>query len=281
MRLAKLAVIASASALAALAVDRIPSAAQTKAQGTTAPERIAVTPKKLSPAALARPAQKPYQPVAVILPPASNDATLAAFRQDLVAVARHRVYHELSGVVVAQGFFWDRDFDGTFDPKKSAVDNLAAALRLESRGGSGWDLLAALAGETSAAPIPSRNGVLCGPARPQFDDGDLERLLDATRSSMLDWAYPRTDRTPVRAAPRADAANIDTLGLHFIRFLGFEANDNDLDPWRTSWARIATPAGTIGFVAPMSLMSPAGEQLCFRQDGFGRWHIAGYVGAGN
>src|SRR5215470_16330618 len=102
MHLAKLAVIASASALATLVAACIPLAAQTKAQGMTERERAAATARRPAPAMPARPTQKPYEEVAVILPPASDDPALATFRQELIAVARRRVYHELSGVVVAQ-----------------------------------------------------------------------------------------------------------------------------------------------------------------------------------
>lgn len=253
--------LASGSPCAAQAVDRTPTSAAAKKSPTSAP--------------------KPYKPVAVTPPSAPDDPGLATFRRDLAGVAQRRVYGELAAVVIAQGFFWDRDFDGGFDPKKTATENLAAALRLESRDGSGWRLLAALAGEASIWPIPSRLGVVCTPANATYDDVELDNVIDTTRTDALEWSYPRADRTPVRATPRVDAPLVDTLGLHFVRVLGFEAKDGGPDPQRTAWARIATPSGKIGFVAPATLLSPYAERLCFGKDALGRWRIAGYVGGGD
>ena len=61
---------------------------------------------------------KPYQPVAVKLPPAVADESFVAFRQELAAAAKGRVYAELTRLTVAHGFFWERDFDRRFDPRK-------------------------------------------------------------------------------------------------------------------------------------------------------------------
>ena len=85
------------------------------------------------------PPLKPYAPVAITLPAASSDASFAAFRAELAAVAKSRVYVALGRLVQPQGFFWDRDFARAFDPRKPAVDNLAAAIQLEHRNGSGWN----------------------------------------------------------------------------------------------------------------------------------------------
>src|SRR5687767_5222799 len=81
---------------------------------------------------------KPYQPVAVKLPPAVADESFVAFRQELAAAAKGRVYAELTRLTVAHGFFWERDFDRRFDPRKPPVDTLAAAIRLEHLDGAGW-----------------------------------------------------------------------------------------------------------------------------------------------
>ena len=59
----------------------------------------------------------------------------------------------------------------------------------------------------------------------------------------LDWAYPRRSDTPVRAAPQAGAATVDTLGLHFVRLLGFDGSDGAGAASRNRWARVVTPAG--------------------------------------
>src|SRR4051812_29318897 len=74
-----------------------------------------------------RPA-RPYAPVAIALPAPLDDASFVAFRATLAAAAKSRVYAELVPLVTAQGFFWGRDFGQRFDPRKPAVDNLAAAV---------------------------------------------------------------------------------------------------------------------------------------------------------
>src|SRR4051812_23042066 len=78
--------------------------------------------------ALAQSPPKPYAPVAITRAAASDDASFIKFRTALAAAAKSRVYAELAPLVLAQGFFWDRDFGQLFDPRKPAVDNLAAAV---------------------------------------------------------------------------------------------------------------------------------------------------------
>jgi len=60
------------------------------------------------------------------------------------------------------------------------VDNLAAAIALEQANGAGWDALAAFAAEAAVEPLESRPGVVCAPARPNYDGVAFSRLLDVT-----------------------------------------------------------------------------------------------------
>src|SRR5882757_6044714 len=110
-----------------------------------------------------------YAPVAITLPAPSADPSFVAFRAAIAAAAKTRIYAELEALVQPQGFFWDRDFGQGYDPRKAAVDNLAAAIDLEHRNGMGWDRLAKLAEEKSIEPLDSRPGVVCAPARPAYD----------------------------------------------------------------------------------------------------------------
>ncbi len=224
---------------------------------------------------------KPYQPVAVTIPAAPVDASFTLFRAELAAVAKRRVYDELARLVAARGFFWERDFGGGHDPRRAGIDNLAAALRLERGDGSGWAALAGFAAEASAAPIAARPDVLCGPARPQFDQAEFGILLDRTRSDAADWSYPPADRLEVRAAANADAAALETLGLHFVRVIGGERQASGHDRARTAWIEIVTPGGRTGFVPPGTLLSQAPERLCYGKDVTGRWRISGYVAGGD
>ena len=226
----------------------------------------------------AAPSPKSYHPVAVKLAEATEEASFLAFRNELAAVAKGRIYAELERLVMAQGFFWDRDFNGGFDRKRPAVDNLATAIRLERRNGMGWDTLAVFAAETTTSPFTGRPGIICAPGEVRFDDVEFDRLMDDTRSKPRDWIFPRADKILVRAAPRGNATVIDTLGLTLVRLLGFLAKDNEPDTMRAAWARVITPAGKTGFVAPGALMPASPERLCYGKDGFGRWRIAGFVG---
>ena len=224
---------------------------------------------------------KPYAPVAITRPAASDDASFVAFRAALAAKAKSRIYAELAPLVLAQGFFWGRDFGQAFDPRKPAVDNLAAGIALEQGNGAGWDTLAAFAAEATVEPLDSRPGIVCAPARPGYDGVAFSRLLDMTATTGIDWAYPRADETPMHAAPRPDAAKAGALGRHLVRLMGFEGPDSDVAPGRRLWARVTLPDGKPGFVASGRLMSLTAERLCYVKDSAGAWRIAGYIAGGN
>jgi hypothetical protein len=222
---------------------------------------------------------RPYAPVAITRPAASDDASFVAFRTALATAAKGRLYSELAPLVLERGFFWGRDFGLRFDPRKPSVDNLAIAIALERGSGTGWQTLAEFAAEAAVEPLDSRPGVICAPALPNYDGIEFSKLLDSSVTSDIDWAYPRADETPVRGAPQQGADQIGTLGLHFVRLLGFEGPDSEPSPGRVQWARVVLPDGKQGFVAPGSLMSLTPERLCYTKDLAG-WRIAGYIAGG-
>jgi hypothetical protein len=224
-----------------------------------------------------RPA-KPYPTVVLALPDALPDASFRVFRERLAAVANRRSFAELEPLV-AREFFWERDFARGFDPGRPAVDNLAAAIRLEHADGSGWQALAALAAEATAEALPARPGIVCAPAPPIYDALAFARMLYEAHGAEFDWTYPRADRTPVRASAEAGAPVIDTIGLHFVRRLGYGPSAKGTT--RRSWSRIVTPSGLVGFVAPRDLLSLVSERLCYGQDVVGRWNIAGFIAGAN
>jgi hypothetical protein len=260
----------------AMAFACAPAAAQ---QAANEFQHFVVTGSKARAPATPAFASKPYQAVAVKLPSADEDASFETFRQELGAVAKARLYAELARLMTMHGFFWDRDFNGGFDGRQPAVDNLAAAIRLEHRNGTGWGTLATFAAEATASPFTSRPGIICSPAVPSYDGVEFDHLVDETRSHARDWVTPRTEKTAVHAAARSNAAVIEILGPALVRLLGYLAKDKEPDTIRNAWVRVATPAGKIGFVAPRALMSLSAERLCYGKDGFGRWRIAGFVGA--
>jgi hypothetical protein len=222
-----------------------------------------------------------FERVKVTPPPAPNDPSFAAFRQNLASVARGRVFDELARNVVPQGFFWDRDFADGFDPKKSGAENLAAAIRLEQGSGIGWERLADFAAEPTATEIPAAPGVLCAPGRPAFDQDDFDRLVEATRSSATDWVFPRAEGLELHASPRSASAIVEKLGGYFVRVIHFDTTPANAEPLHTSWARIVAPSGKIGYAAPNTLASLSAPQLCYLKDITSRWHITGFVGVGN
>jgi hypothetical protein len=242
---------------------------------------IAAAPAMAQSAARPPAIGKPFAPIAVKLPPPPNDPSFAAFRQNLAAVARRRVFDELARNVVLQGFFWDRDFAKSFDPKRTGAENLATAIRLEHDSGIGWQTLADFAAEPTASTMPAVPGVLCAPGWPNFDQDDFDGLIEATRSSASDWVYPRAAGVELRAAPRQASPLIETLDLSLVRVLRFETAPANADPLRTAWTRVAAPSGKIGYAAPDTLNALSAPQLCYAKDVTGRWTIAGFIGGGN
>lgn len=232
----------------------------------------------LTAAALAQsPRSAPYKAVEVTLPAALKDPSFEAFRKQLAAVARKQDRAALRRLVTPSDFFWEADFGGLFDEKKSGFDNLLRALPLNVP--QGWADLAAFAAEPTVGPLDGHPGVVCAPAPPRYADVDLDPLLDATRSDVIDWYYPRQSGLEARAEPDAKAAAVESIGLVLVRVLGFDRGGDERHPSRSKWARIATPGGRIGFVAPGTLLSPLANRLCFRQSS--GWRIAGFVGGGD
>jgi hypothetical protein len=225
-------------------------------------------------------APKPYMPVAVTPAKPFTDSGFAAFRKAIGAAAKSRLYGDLEALVQAQGFFWDRDFGRGHDPRRPSVDNLAAAIGLERRDGAGWNMLAVLATEDAVEPLDSRPGVVCAPARPNYDSIEFSKLLDKTYTGEIDWAYPRAGETLVRLAPQAGAPPVGKLGLQFVHLLGFDGPESDV-PGRNQWARVALPDGKTGYTAPGSLMSLTPDRLCYIKDLVVGWRIAGFVAGGN
>jgi hypothetical protein len=215
----------------------------------------------------------PYKAVAVTLPPRQNDASLEAFRKELGDIAKKKDRAALAGKIVAKGFFWQREDTNDADPKKSGIDNLAAALGLDAPDGSGWQAIENYAAEPSAAPMPDMKGVLCSPAAPSFDEAEMEKVAQSTRTDPADWAYPTASGLEIRAKAEAGAAVVEKLGMVMVRILPEETDASG------DWLKVVAPSGKVGF-APANALAPFGaDQICYQKDG-GGWKIVGYVGAG-
>jgi hypothetical protein len=223
----------------------------------------------------------PYKPVPVKVAPLVTDPALETFRKQLVAVAQGKDRTALARMVVAKGFFWERDDgqDGA-DPKKSGIDNLAAAFNLEDKDSPGWEALAVVAAEPHVAPDPQKKGVACAPTVPDLDGKAFEALAQQTKSDPAEWGFPYTAGVEVRADPKADAPVIDKLGLALVRVTIDESPLHAVEGTSAEWIRVVTPSGKIGYAAAGTIGALASDQICYSKDASG-WKIAGLVGGGD
>jgi hypothetical protein len=216
---------------------------------------------------------KPYKTVLVGAPAPLSDASFEAFRKQLDEIAKRKDRAGLGRLVVAQGFFWEGEKGNKADKRKSGADNLAVALQLSAKDGSGWEALAGYASDPTASPLPGKTGVVCGPAEPVFNAKELQEVAKATGTDEGEWGYPMQPGLEVRAAAQPNAPVVEKLGMHFIRVMPEDGPGNEQNPM----LRVVTPTGKVGFV-PVDALSPLGsEQLCYVKDASG-WKIAGFIG---
>jgi len=254
-----LAVLAAAS----LAVAPTP----VLAQGQQQPQILPLKPPPPPPI-------KPYTPVAAKPPVAYDDTAFVAFRKQLADVTAKKDRAALAKLVVAQGFFWIQDKDMA-DPKKPGIDNLANAVGLIAKDGSGWSTLGGYASEPTAAELPDHKGVFCAPADPTIDPKAFEALGEATQTDPSEWGYALKDGVEVHAEAQPSSPVVEKLGLNLVRVLPDTAAPNDPNP--PAFLHVATPSGKSGFVA-MDAIAPLGnDQMCYTKDSSG-WKITGYIG---
>lgn len=221
---------------------------------------------------------KAYKPVAVQLPGPFNDASFEAFRKQLADIAQKKDRAALAKLVVTQGFFWEAEDGDKADKKKPGIDNLGAAIGLAGKDAEGWNLLLGYAGDPTAAPFPGKQGVVCTPADPTFDEKALEELAKATQTDPGEWGYPLADGVEVRSSNNAKAPVSEKLGLYFMRIL---PDENDDPPsGRIPLIKVVTPSGKTGFVAADAIAPLGNDQICYVKDAAG-WKITGFVGSGD
>ncbi len=227
-------------------------------------------PRGAPPSASAR----PYKPVAIALPKPMEDASFDALRKQIGEAAARKDRAALARLVVAQGFFWQRENGDNADKRKSGIDNLANALGLNNKDGAGWDMLVGYAEDPSASASAERKAAVCAPADPTFDRKAFDELTKATQTDVMDWGYTVSDGIEVHASTQADAPVVDKLGLAFVRI------SPENKPGSASYMRIVTPGGTTGYVSVDSIAPIGNDQICYVKDG-GGWKIGGYVGGGD
>ena len=219
---------------------------------------------------------KPYTPVAITLPPVLNDPSFIAFRKTLGDTAQNKDRAALAKLIVAKGFFWLQDKD-LADPNKSSIDNLAKAIDLDSKTGTGWETLAEAASEPTAAEAPQNKGLFCAPAPPGLDPEAFSKLLQATEteSDISQWGFPTENGLEVRAASKPNAPVIDKMGLYLVRVLPDSAPPDT--PGAPSFLHVALPNGKAGYVLAVTIAPIATDQICYVKDASG-WLITGYIG---
>src|ERR1043166_211906 len=222
----------------------------------------------------------PYKPVPVKVAPLVTDPSLAAFRNELAAVAQRKDRAALARMVVAKGFFWERDDGQGADPKKSSVENLAVAFNLEGNDSPGWDALAQAAADPHAAPDPQKKGVACAPVVPDLDGKAFEALAQTTKTDPSEWAFPYAAGVEVRAEPKADAPVTEKLGLALVRVTIDESPLHAVEGTSAEWLRVITPSGKFGYVPAGSIGALVSDQICYIKDASG-WKIVGLVGGGD
>jgi hypothetical protein len=216
---------------------------------------------------------RPYKAVMVTAPAPLSDPSFEAFRKTLADVAKRKDRVALGKLIVAQGFFWMQDKD-LADKRKPVIDNLAKAIGLDAKDGSGWDLLSGYAADPTGMPMPDRKGIICAPADPTFNVQELQAVGKATQTQPGDWAYPAKDGIEVRAAAKPDAPVVEKMGMHFVRVLPDSAPPAGNAP---PFEHVALPSGKTGFVPADVLVPLGGDQMCYAKEA-GGWKIAGYLG---
>jgi hypothetical protein len=216
----------------------------------------------------------PYKAVAFTPPPVINDPSFEAFRRQLADIARRKDRAALARLVVAQGFSWEQEKGDVADKRRPGIDNLAKALELDARDGSGWEALAGYAGDPTGTRVPT--GAVCGPADPVFNEKELEDLAKATQTDFGEWGYPAGPNIEVRSAPRPNASVIEKLGTFFVRVLPDNGPAN-ANPQAPAFLRVVLPSGRTGFVPAEAIVPLGNDQLCYVKEASG-WKIAGFIG---
>lgn len=220
----------------------------------------------------AAPAQ-PYKAVPVGLPAPLADAGLDALRKQIGELSQHKDRAGLARLVVAQGFFWERENGDRADKRKSGFDNLATVLGLNNKDGAGWEILFSFTDDPTASSSPDHKGAVCAPAEPTFDGQAFDALLKATQTDVSEWGYPVSAGIEVHALAQAAAPVIEKLGVNFVRVMPEGAATSP------SYLRVVTPAGKTGYVSVDSIAPIGNDQICYVKDA-GAWKIGGYIGGG-
>lgn len=220
----------------------------------------------------------PYKAVAIKLPESFKDKSFETFREQLAEIAERKDRAALAKLI-HKNFFWERQNGNGADSKKSGIANFAAAIGLGNAEDpeGGWEIIAIYAEDPTAFQLSDKPGVICGPADPNFDENAFQALLEGTKTDISDWVYPIADGVEMRAAPRANAAVVEKVGLTFIRVIGPDAPPDSANANASEYINVMLPSGKAGFVRLQDLASLSISQICYIKDGEA-WKITGVLG---
>jgi len=216
---------------------------------------------------------RPYKSVAIVPPAPITDATFETFRKQLGETAQKKDRAGMTAMMVAQGFFWERENRDRADKRKSGFDNLATALGLNNKNSAGWEILFSFTDDPTASASPKHKGALCAPAEPAYSAQEFDALIKATQTDASEWGYPVSGGIEVHATPQATAVVIDKLGLHFVRVSPGNGAPS------ANFVRVITPAGKAGFVSADAIAPIGNDQICYVKES-GSWKLGGYIGGG-
>jgi hypothetical protein len=236
------------------------------------PQQRAQPAQRQQPQQPAQPAAKPYKPVAIAAPEEVKDQSLRTFRNQLAAIAGRKDRRALAGLV-AQNFFWLGEKGDKADKKRPGIDNLAKAIGLDAKDGSGWDVLAGYSADPTGTNYPDRKDTICSPASPKYNEQQFEALTKATGTEESDWGYPLEAGLEMRASAQPNAPAVEKLSMHLVWVLPDSGPANEQNPT----LRVVAPSGKTGFV-PTDAISPlGGDEICYGKEG-GGWKIVGFIG---
>ena len=157
---------------------------------------------------------------------------------------------------MAKEFFWLGEKGDRADKKRSGADNLARALDLNAKDGSGWEALAGYAADPTGMPLPDKKDTFCAPADPVFEIKQLETLAKETGTNEAEWGYPVQPGVEVRATMQPNAPVIEKLGMHFVRVM--DDDGPEPPPNQMPMHKVVAPSGKVGYV-PADTVSPLGN----------------------
>ena len=162
------------------------------------------------------------------------------------------------------------------DKRKSGIDNLAKAIDLDAKDGSGWEVAGRLRQRAVGRGIAAAKGHLLRAGRSDHRSDGVRgaRQGDADRPVGVGLSDQGRRRSACRGAAEfaGDREARHDICVRVLPDSAPPANANE--PFML---HVATPSGKAGYVDAQVLSPLGGDQMCYTKDA-GGWKIAGYLG---